>query len=68
MPRINRAIHQKGVNDVPVNRICQTVNGRLLSTITPPSAAEVLLRYRDLALRAARSVGSDVISLEPFER
>ena len=66
--RINRALHQEGINDVRVDRICQTVSGRLLGTTTPLSTAETLLRHRDLPLRAARSVGSSIICSGPFEK
>lgn len=60
--RINRALRQEGVSYIRVDRIRQATNGRLgLGTTTPLSTAHTLLKYRDLVLKAARPVNSNII-------
>ena len=66
--RINRTLHQEGVNDVRVDRMRQNANGRLLGTTTPLSMAETLFRHRDLVQQAARTLDTSITSLDPFEK
>ena len=65
---INRALHQRGICDIRVDRVRCTDRARLIGTTSPTSSLQDLLQYRDMVLRAARTVLSDIPGIVPRQR
>ena len=65
---INRALHQGNISSVRVDRVWCTDKARLMGTTSPPSSFQDLLKHRNLVLKAARRVLSDISDIAPKQR
>ena len=63
-PVRNQQSPSSGGKDIRVEELRVAQRGQLLSSTNPINTAEMLLRRRDLAIRAARSVGPGISNLE----
>ena len=65
---ISQALHREGICDARVERVRCTDTCRILGVTTPATALQGLLKYRDVVLKAVRSVDTSISDVFPQQK
>ena len=65
---ITRALHQRKVSNVRVDRVWCTDKARLIGVTSPTSSLQDLLKHRDMVLKAACRVLRNISDIAPKQR